>query len=149
MPSKLVRYQESDHYHFLTFSCHGRLPYLSSPTARNLFEDALERTRKKYNFLVIAYVVMPEHVHLLLAEPPQGKVEDAVKSIKLSVSLRSKQKPFWMPRYHDRNIFTAKAYSATIRYIHRNPVKRGLAETPDGWNWSSFQHYGDGSSGKV
>jgi len=51
--------------HFLTFSCYHHLPYFASPEAKKLFEDALERIRKKLNFVVAGYVVMPEHVHLL------------------------------------------------------------------------------------
>jgi putative transposase len=69
MPKDLVRYQETGNLHFVTFSCHRRLPYLGSPAMRELFEESLEKMRMKYDFYINAYVVMPEHVHLLISEP--------------------------------------------------------------------------------
>jgi putative transposase len=81
--------------HFLTFSCYRRLPYLTTPESRSLFESALERIRKKYKFVVAGYVVMPEHVHLLVNEPVRSSLDRAIKSIKLSVTLRSRERPFW------------------------------------------------------
>jgi REP element-mobilizing transposase RayT len=67
-----MRYQQTRQFHFLTFSCYRRLPYLGSAEARDLFEQALERIRRRYVFVVAGYVVMPEHVHLLLSEPRAG-----------------------------------------------------------------------------
>ncbi len=68
--------------HFLTFSCYHRLPYLASPEARDLFESALGRIRQKYKFVVAGYVVMHEHVHLLVNEPVQSILDRAIKAIK-------------------------------------------------------------------
>jgi hypothetical protein len=73
MTERLVRYQHCGDMHFLTFSCYLRLPYFATPESRNLFEDALERIRKKNKFVVAGYVVMPEHVHLLVNEPARSR----------------------------------------------------------------------------
>jgi putative transposase len=135
--------------HFLTFSCYRRLPYLDTPEARNLFEDALERIRKKYKFVVAGYVVMPEHVHLLVNEPARSNLDRAIKSIKLSVALRSRERPFWQPRYYDFNVHNEKKRVEKFQYMHRNPVKRGLVEKPVDWAWSSFRHYVTGEVGTV
>ncbi len=135
--------------HFLTFSCYRRLPYFATPEARNLFESALERIRKKYKFVVAGYVVMPEHVHLLVNEPACSSLDRAIKSIKLSVALRSLERPFWQARYYDFNVFTEETRIEKLRYMHRNPVKRGLAEKPGDWPWSSFRHYSTGIEGGV
>jgi REP element-mobilizing transposase RayT len=72
---------------FLTFSCYRRLAYLD-PAAPELLESALERTRRRYCFVVGGYVVMPEHVHLLVSEPRRGTLARVVQALKLSVSLR-------------------------------------------------------------
>ncbi len=88
MPAGLVRYQQCGEMHFLTFSCYRRLPYLGDEKARCLFESALERMQKRYRFVVAGYVVMPEHVHLLVNEPQRSSLDRAVKGIKLSVALR-------------------------------------------------------------
>ena len=69
MTDGLKRYQQSGDFHFVTFSCYQRRPYLSIPANRTLFEEVLETMRLKYQFLVLGYVVMPEHVHLLSPNP--------------------------------------------------------------------------------
>jgi putative transposase len=69
MPSGLRRYQQSRGLHFLTFSCYRRQPFQASSRSRDLFELALEQSRIRYGFYVAGYVVMPEHVHLLMTEP--------------------------------------------------------------------------------
>src|SRR5271157_346517 len=106
MPVGLVRYQHCGEMHFLTFSCYRRLPYLGRAEARSLFESAVERIRRKYGIVVAGYVVMPEHVHLLVNEPARSSLDRAIKSIKLSVALRSRERPFWQARYYDFNVWT-------------------------------------------
>jgi putative transposase len=119
MTERLVQYQHCGDMHFLTFSCYRRLPYLDTPEARNLFEDALERIRKKYKFVVAGYVVMPEHVHLLVNEPARSNLDRAIKSIKLSVALRSREHPFWQARYYDFNVNTEEKRVEKLQYMHR------------------------------
>ena len=135
--------------HFLTFSCYRRLPYLGSAEARELLESALERIRKRYRWAILGYVAMPEHVHLLANEPADSNLDRAIKSIKLSVALRQLQRPFWQARYYDFNVWTEKKRVEKLRYMHRNPVKRGLVQKPEDWAWSSFRHYATGTEGTV
>ena len=149
MPRGLVRYQHTGNFHFITFSCFHRAPYLASPSARNLFEDALERIRLRAKFVIAGYVVMPEHVHLLIGEPLKGAVAAAIHALKLSVSLRRTRRPFWQTRYYDFNVFTEKKHIEKLRYMHRNPVVRGLVAKPEDWPWSSFRHYASGIEGTV
>ncbi len=149
MPSKLKRYQDTGDLHFLTFSCHNRLPYLATASARNLFEYVLEQTRKRYVFHVFGYVVMPEHVHLLISEPKQGMLNLAIQAMKTSVSKQSSPHPFWLARYYDFNVFTSDKHTEKLRYLHRNPVTRGLVTRPEDWRWSSFRHYMTGEEGTV
>jgi REP element-mobilizing transposase RayT len=97
MKGKRVRYQEIGEFHFLTFSCYRRQPYLSAVAARELFEDALERVRRRSLFAVAGYIVMPEHVHLLVNEPRCALLSRAIQALKLSVSMRSRERPFGRP----------------------------------------------------
>ncbi|MFZ0337477.1 MAG: transposase [Terracidiphilus sp.] len=149
MTKGLVRYQQTGDLHFITFSCFHRKPYLASRAAKELFETALESMRRKYGFAVLGYVVMPEHVHLLITEPPKCPLARALQALKLSVSVRRPQRPFWLRRYHDFNAFTARKVTEKLRYLHRNPVARGLVEKPEDWPWSSFRHYVTGIEGTV
>jgi putative transposase len=92
---------------------------------------------------------MPEHVHLLVSEPILGPLSKAIHALKLSVSKLSPQRPFWQARYYDFNVYSARKHIEKLRYIHRNPVKRGLVKEPQGWRWSSFRHYVTGERGSV
>ena len=149
MPRGLVRNQHTGNFHFITFSCFHRAPYLGSASARDLFENALERTRQRSKFVVAGYVAMPEHIHLLIGEPLKGTVARVIHALKLSVSLRRTERPFWQTRYYDFNVWAAKKVTEKLRYMHRNPVVRGLVARPEDWPWSSFCHYASGIVGTV
>jgi putative transposase len=94
---------------------------------------------------------MPEHVHLLLSEPQRDTLADALKSLKQGVSRRliGDAEHFWQKRYYDFNIRNYAQFVEKLRYIHRNPVKAGLCERPEDWEWSSFRHYASGCEGRV
>ncbi len=149
MPRGLIRFQQAGEFHFLTFSCYHRLPYLGTVEARDLFESALEKIRRRYTFVVSGYVVMPEHVHLLLSEPKNGILSRAVQALKLSVAVRRNERPFWQARYFDFNVHTHEKHVEKLRYMHRNPVVRGLVAKPEDWDWSSYRHYATGVIGRV
>jgi len=147
----LKRYQKTRQSHFVTFCCYHRCKLLTTDESRRTFEAALERVRSTYKLRVYAYVIMPEHVHLLLSEPERGILSDALKSLKQGVSRRliGKAQHFWQKRYYDFNIRNYPQFIEKVKYIHRNPVKRGLCERPEDWEWSSFRHYATGCEGRV
>jgi len=113
--------------------------------------------RRRFDMCIYGYVVMPEHVHLLLSEPEKSTLADAIHYLKLSFSKRVKSvshvnvqkrdvnvghcEPFWQKRYYDRNVRNWQEFTVKLRYSHRNPVKRGLVKEAAQWKWSSFRHY--------
>jgi putative transposase len=103
----------------------------------------------RYDFHVFGYVVKPEHVHLLVTEPKRCLLSEAIQALKLSVAVQSRERPFWQARYDDFNGFTTHKHTEKLKYIHRNPVTRGLVERPEDWAWSSFRHYSTGETGSV
>jgi putative transposase len=151
MPTGLKRFQEAESLHFVTFSCFHRLALLDETGAKETVEMALEQVRARHQARVYAYVLMPEHVHLLVNEPPRIVLAQFLKAFKQITSrrLRGGRDKFWQDRYYDSNVYGGKARSEVIRYIHRNPVKRGLVEKPEDWPWSSFRHYATGEQGTV
>ena len=149
MPTGLRHYQQAGDLHFLTFSCYHRFAYFNTAEARDLFESALERVRERYAFVVKGYVVMPEHVHLLVSEPREGSLAKAIQALKLSVARRRPERPFWQARYYDFNVWAADKETEKLKYLHRNPVARGLVIKPDDWRWSSFRHHANGQTGVV
>jgi len=113
MPSGLIRYQQARALHYITFTCYHRAPYLGTASARDVFEATLERVRRWYGFWINAYVVMPEHVHLLVSEPQRSTLAVAIQMLKQIVSRKIHQhgprlpvspergtgEPFWQRRY--------------------------------------------------
>ena len=152
MPWGLKHFQQTRQIHFLTFSCYHRQPKFTNATARDTFVSALERVRENYSLCIYGYVVMPEHVHLLVSEPERSTLAQAIKSLKQGVARRLALRAadsFWQARYYDFNVWSEKKFVEKLRYIHRNPVKRGLVARPEDWPWSSFRHYAMGESGVV
>ena len=84
-----------------------------------------------------------------LSEPPL--LGDALKSLKQGVSRRliGDAEHFWQKRYYDFNVRDYAQFVEKLRYIHRNPVKAGLCERPEDWEWSSFRHHATGFVGRV
>jgi putative transposase len=139
----------------------------------------LERVRRRYRLVVLGYVVMPEHVHLLVNEPQRATLSTAVQALKLGMvrslkvsddksvvaaptSRKRSEKwgtplsgalvtpsHFWQARFYDFNVWTEKKRIEKLRYIHRNPVNRGLVDSPEQWRWSSFRWYSSGEPGPV
>jgi putative transposase len=151
MPWSLERRHRTRDLRFVTFSCWRRQPLLAANAAKEMFEAALEETRRSYRWCVFGYVIMPEHVHLLVSEPDRATLATALQALKQSVARRltGEHPHFWETRYYDFNVFTAKKRVERLRYMHRNPVKRGLVERPEDWPWGSFRHYATGLEGVV
>ena len=155
-------YNEPGHAHYLTFSCHKRLALLNRDTTRRWVVEAIDRARHKHAMSFWAYVIMPEHVHLLIHPRREPySIQKFLFSCKRSVSWKAKRwlmdrnetawlrrltvarggKPtfrFWMPGGgYDENIVKLEAVREVVDYIHGNPVRRGLVEKPEDWHWSS------------
>jgi putative transposase len=153
MPKGLHRWYGGGDIHFITCSCYQRRPFLCSASRRDLFLKIFEQVRRKYEFPVVGYVVMPEHFHLLIGEPNNGNIAVPMQVLKQRVSLqcraRGRSRPpddalppaFWHPRFYDFNVFTKKKLIEKLDYIHWNPVKRRLVPSPEQWRWSSDRYY--------
>jgi putative transposase len=169
MPTNLHRYYGAGYCHFITTSCYQRRPLLGTPRSRDLFLEVMEQIRQRHEFVVVGYVVMPEHVHLLFTEPERGDLSLVLAALKQTFAhrllrdLRAKSGAqsdplwstplavghVWQRRFYDFVVFTEKKRVEKLRYMHRNPVQRGLVVQPEEWLWSSFRHYACGDRGAV
>jgi putative transposase len=126
----------------------------------------LEEVRRERRFVVLGYVVMPEHFHLLMSEPQVGDPSNAMQSVKQRFAQRvvprrrrrndaqgvlweAGSMPVWQPRFYDFNVWTERKRVEKLRYMHRNPVKRGLVPEAEQWLWSSYRFYKYGEAGTV
>jgi putative transposase len=163
MPKGLKRYYGSGDLHYVTCSCYQRKRWLDTDRRRDLFLRILEEVRKQHRFVVLGYVVMPEHFHLLMSEPQVGNPSTVMQSVKQRFAQRVMRRrkeaqgsfwedgplPVWQPRFYDFNVWTEHKRVEKLRYMHRNPVKRGLVQEPEQWPWSSFSYYKSGEAGLV
>lgn len=151
MPYGLHRYQQAKSSHFITFRCYHRLPYMADSASKDLTEQILERTRHGHEARIYAYVLMPEHVHLLINEPPAIVLGQFLRSFKQEVfrKLKGDRRQFWESRYLDRNIRGDEAFLEVVGYIHRNLVKRGLVPGSTDYRWCSLNHYATNTGGTV
>jgi len=172
MPSGLKLYYGKADLHFTTFSCYRRLPLLKTARARDLFVRGLGKVRDEMGFRLVGYVVMPEHVHLLISEPKRGTPSSTLHKLKLQVSrkLRKRRRhgsaeqlrlpfgegteqdqprAFWQARFYDFNVYSRGKMKEKLNYMHANPVIRKLVKHPGEWPWSSWSFYGRGGTGLV
>ena len=103
---------------------------------------------------MMGYVVMPEHFHLLMTEPEVGDPSVVMKVVKERFTRLLhhggvRTGPIWQKRFYDFNVSSSEKRAEKLRYMHRNPVKRGLVTAPEDWKWSSFKAYACGEGGLV
>ena len=160
------RFHEPGDLHELTFSCYRRMPLLTNDVWRELLCRSIDKAITRWNFRRVAFVLMPEHVHLLVYPTTSiVEIDNLLSAIKQPYSVKIKnllmasgsdladrltvqERPgkttfrYWQegPGY-DRNLSSRKAVLAAIDYIHWNPIRRGLVDEVIHWKWSSARWY--------
>ena len=169
MRNPLRRYNGRGDLHFITLSCYRRRPYRGTARARDRFVKILGQVRARYAFQLLGYVVMPEHVHLVISEPRKGTPSKVSQVLKQRVSRALRRRPrkaslqlplpfcptgaearaFWQRRFYDFNAWSSGKLKEKLNYMHRNPLQRKLVGHPKDWPWSSWLHYEKGEAGLI
>ena len=167
---RVKHFDIAGHAHELTFSCFKRKPILVDDQLRKLLSQSIDQAMTSKGYTLVAFVYMPEHVHLLVyPRPDADEIKDLLYAIKRPFSYRVKKLleqsnsylldqltvqtggrtrfHYWQagPGY-DRNISSMTVMEKVIDYIHKNPVRRGLCVSPDQWKWSSWSSHSDSST---
>jgi putative transposase len=163
---RIKHYHEPGDLHEFTFSCYQRMPLLTNDVWREMFCRQIDRALRKKSWRLVAFVLMPEHVHLLaypttlpadvdlflsaVKQPYSSRIRRLLKRTKslLLKRLTIRERPdrmvfrYWQegPGY-DRNVHSERAVMAAIAYLHENPVRRGLVRKATDWKWSSARWY--------
>jgi putative transposase len=161
------RYDIPGDVHFITFSCFRRLPLLAKDRSRGWLLDAIALARAKQQFHLWAYVIMPEHAHVVIW-PQQARISEILTTIKQSTSKSAinwlqKHSPEFLAELvdcqpngrkahrvwqrgggYDRNLRSVRDLYEKIRYVHENPVHRGLVASAVDWPWSSARAWASG-----
>ncbi len=169
---RCVRWNWAGHAHELTFSCYQGHPFLAKERTCRWLVDSINSARQKHDFDLWAYVFMPNHVHLIMhPRTERYSVSSILLSIKQPVAHRAiaylrTNKPaalrllatgqasnpyqFWQKGGgYDRNITSVPVLIETVHYIHNNPVRKGLIETPDQWHYSSAPDWDGTGRGPI
>ncbi|MBX9654768.1 transposase [bacterium] len=168
------RWNESGHAHSLTFSCFRRQVFLSSDRSRQWMIDSIDQARSKHDFHLWAYVIRPEHVHMLIWPMEQEySISKILSTLKQSVSKRAlvflkQNAPEYLTRLediqpngtrhhrfwqrgggYDRNVTEPSTILKTIEYLHNNPVRRELCRQASEWPWSSAREWESPGAGLL
>jgi len=167
---QLHRIDAPGHARYLTCSCYHRLALLGNPAIRDAFVEQIQLVHERNAFRLLAWVVMPEHFHLLLIPNlPQWTVPKILQAVKRPFAQRviarwreldapildrlrdrSGITRFWQRGGgYDRNIVSDDELLEKVGYIHANPVRRGLVDRPVDWMWSSARWYEGVRDGPV
>ena len=159
---RLHRYEIPHGIRFLTFSCRHRLQLFANDTIKDLFIQRLSLSHTRQHIALIAWVIMPEHIHLLVRPTKLGQTIEAYLShlksrfakqvltrwrelnapILQRIQDSNGRSHFWqLGGGYDRNIVSSEEFVEKLNYIHQNPVKRGLVGQPEEWRWSSARFY--------
>ena len=147
---RLRHYDDSGTARFVTFCCYRLENYLDDLRAVELTVKYIDAVRSKQDLRLLGYVIMPEHVHLVLLPPDGTKLGLVIREIKSRMAREyfSKHSPtasgkrvFWQRRCYDHNCRTVESVTEKINYCHNNPVRRGLVAGPGDYEWSSHNWY--------
>ena len=161
MPKNLKRITGRGDLHFITFCCYQRRPLLASARARNLAVQILKEVRARYRFALVGYVIMPEHLHLLISESGSARPSTILQVFKQRLARRMRARKrtpkgqlrlrfpngenllrrFWQRRYYDFNVYSRAKVVEKLHYMHSNPAREKLVSHPGDWPWSSWCFY--------
>jgi REP element-mobilizing transposase RayT len=165
----LPRFHIEGHVYYVTTVVYDRLPVFTRPSFVIPLFDSLNYYRHKQEFRLLGYVIMPDHMHLIIWPSGQATVSEIMRDYKKFTSRRiirqaeveqiqgwtmafeqagqetgrSRHK-VWQDSYWDVNIYNERFLRQKLNYVHRNPVRAGLAETPEEYVYSSYRNYVNG-----
>ena len=164
------RHFEPGELQFITTSTYHRLRLFGSDRLRRTFVEVLREVRQETGFLLLGWVLMPEHFHLLIKPEPAEATSRFMQELKkrtaqriISALSEEPEHPWcrrmltglrlpptvhsecryrvWQRRFYPFNVYSEKKRLEKLDYMHNNPVERGLVNSADQWPWSSFRFY--------
>jgi putative transposase len=157
----VTRFNIENYCHFVTSKTYRNAKIFSNEHAGKLLTQTIFEVKKKLNFLLIAFVVMPDHIHLMLVPDKRNTISDVMRHIKgrfarkynlLSRGINSPdyeedthragnlslpESKVWQESFYDHVIRNRKEFVERLNYIYYNPVKAGLVDKPEDYKYSS------------
>ena len=138
----LRRYHEDNRPYFVTAVVKDRRSVFADHHAARLLRDVIVSCRNRYRFLVLSYIVMPDHFHAILVPKPGDTISAVMRYIKGTFARRYNAASdsggaVWQPRFYDAAIRSERELMVRIRYVEENPVRAGLVKRPEQYPFSS------------
>lgn len=144
------RYHVPHAIYFITLTIHARKPMFADPQSAQLLLDTLHAVKNIHSFDLLAYCILPDHLHLLLKPNGRATASSIVHSLKRNFTINLKSSPHttitgspWQDRFWDHVIRNEKDLAVHLDYIHYNPVKHGLVNSPENYTFSSYPSWRD------
>ena len=170
----LKRIEIEGHLYYLTMVAQDRLPLFGQPSFVIPLIDSLNYYRHQYDFRLLGYVIMPDHVHLIIWPQGHGSISEIMRDFKKYTAVRlirqasvegrdawlaafahagvktgrSKNK-VWQDGFWDKIVYTEKFLRQKLNYIHRNPCRTGLVASPGEYPYSSYRNYAVGDNSLI
>ena len=170
---KLFKSDQPNTFHYVTAVTFKRVPVFRSEYACQLLVDSLAETRSHCAFKLIGYVVMPDHVHVIL-NPLRKSISEVVRRLKslsarrildwlrqdsyeaslkkLALDIpqsRSHTHALWQKGFSAIDLWSPRFILQKLSYVHLNPIRAGLCGHPAEWTWSSYNAYSPHERGGV
>lgn len=126
--------EQNEHMMFVTTNTAKRIPLFSNPVYAREAIETLYRVQQLHPFFLFAFVIMPDHCHVLIKVPAPGKISTIMNSFKAGVSHNIGRGPIWQSRFDLKIVEDSRP---VIAYIHQNPVEARLANSSEEYLWSS------------
>ncbi|MGB5105459.1 MAG: transposase [Candidatus Zixiibacteriota bacterium] len=159
----LKHYDHDGRARFVTFCTHKKVPILTNDVFRQIVLDEIVRFCQESQARLLSYVIMPEHVHLVIVPRKLMKLGPEIGELKRRIAVQIVEKlrashsdlirnlevvrdgqkriALWLRRCFDHNCRTENQVWRKVNYCHMNPVKRKLVGSPENWKWSSYKYY--------
>ncbi|VAX41693.1 hypothetical protein MNBD_PLANCTO02-2196 [hydrothermal vent metagenome] len=159
---KRTIYDDELYAHFITFSCYKHRKFLERNQPKRILLGVLNSQLSKQKAKCIGFVIMPNHVHIIVWFPEPNQLSMFVKQWKQQTSVKikqffqenfpdyfsqiSEQEPIWQRKYYPFHLYSQEKIEEKLNYMHMNPVKAELVEKSIDWQWSSARYYELGKS---
>ena len=143
------RYHEDGYPYFITTTVLDRRPLFQDARLSSILIDNPQFYRDRMKFALHGYVIMPDHVHLLLTPRHPHTISDVMRNFKSYTSREARRLlgvagPLWQSRFYDRAVRDEAQFRSALEYIHLNPVRAGLVEADGAYEFSSSRFWGKG-----
>ena len=170
MSLRVFKSDNPNTFHYITASTNKRRKVFAEDETCQIFVDVIKEIKTIHPFKVVGYVIMPDHIHLII-NPLRPEMSTILRKIKgksgkliidylkeserhmalkyLEINIHKRKYAVWLKKSSDVDLVSSKFIKQKLDYIHMNPVRAGLCTSPEEWKWSSYNAYLNNDEAEV